>query len=205
MLSGKYLNNLLQFFRKHQLENIRFEFRDKQLSCLFLAILSNYLTLCIALKLLSGDVEINLGPKSSSRKCFAICHWNLNGTLAQSYTKVSLLTAYNFFHNFNVICVSETILNSKTAPNDLNLEIRGYNTFLDDHPSKSKRGDVCIFYKAKLPLKVVNISNLNQCINSKFTIANKICSYVHHHRSPSQTKDEFKIKSVFNIHQRFIK
>ena len=32
--------------------------------------------------------------------------------LAQSYRKVSLLTAYNFIHNFDIICLSETFLNS---------------------------------------------------------------------------------------------
>ena len=25
-----------------------------------------------------NDIEINLGPKSSSRECFSICHWNSN-------------------------------------------------------------------------------------------------------------------------------
>ena len=29
--------------------------------------------------MLSSDIEINLGPKSSSRECLSICHWNLNG------------------------------------------------------------------------------------------------------------------------------
>ena len=32
--------------------------------------------------------------------------------LAQSYRKVSLLTPYNFIHNFDIICLSETFLNS---------------------------------------------------------------------------------------------
>ena len=29
--------------------------------------------------LLSSDIEINLGPKSSSREWLSTCHWNLNG------------------------------------------------------------------------------------------------------------------------------
>ena len=33
-----------------------------------------------------------------------------------------------------------------------------------DHPSNCKRGGVCIFYKARLPLRVLNISDLNECI-----------------------------------------
>ena len=46
------------------------EFHHKLLSCLYLAILSNYLTWCISIILLSGDIEINPGPKSRSRECF---------------------------------------------------------------------------------------------------------------------------------------
>ena len=54
------------------------EFHHKLLSSLYLAILSSYLTWCISIILFSSDIEINLGPKSSSRKCLSICHWNLN-------------------------------------------------------------------------------------------------------------------------------
>ena len=142
--------------------------------------------------MLSGDIEINPGPKSSSRECFSICHWNLNSISAQSYTKVSLLTAYNLIHNFDIICVSETFLNSETAPNDPNLEIPGYNLHRAHRPSNCKRGGVCIFYKAMIPLRVLNISNLNECIKFEVSIANKICHFIHLHRSPSQTKDEFQ-------------
>ena len=110
-----------------------------------------------------------------------------------SYTKVSLLTAYNFIHNFDVICVSETFLNSETAANDPNLEIAGYNMYCADHLSNCKRGSVCIFYKARLPLRVLNISNLNECINFEARIAYKICYFIHLYRSPSQTQDQFQI------------
>ena len=185
----KCLINLLKFSPKHQLRKLRFEFHHKLLSCLYLAILSNYLTWFITIILLSGDIEINPGPKSSSRECFSICHWNLNSISAQSYTKVSLLTAYNLIHNFDIICVSETFLNSETAPNDPNLEIPGYNMCRGDHPSNCKRGSVCIFYKATSPLRVLNISNLNESINFEVCIANKICRFIHLYRSHSQTQD----------------
>ena len=82
------------------------EFHHKLLCCLYLAIISRYLTCCVTVILLSG--EINPGPKPSSRECLLICQWNLNSILVQSYTKVSLLTAYNLIHNFDIICVSET-------------------------------------------------------------------------------------------------
>ena len=161
VLLRKCLINLPKFSPKHQLRKLCFEFNHKLLSCLFLATLSNYLTWLITIILLSGDIEINPGPKSCSRECFSKCHWTLNSISAQSYTKVSLLTAYNLIHNFDIICVSETFFKSETAPNDPNLEIPGYNMYRADHPSNCKRGSVCIFYKATIPLKGLNISDLN--------------------------------------------
>ena len=55
---------------KHQLPKLCLEFHHKLLPCLYLAILSNYLSWCISMILLSGYIEINPGPKSSSRDCF---------------------------------------------------------------------------------------------------------------------------------------
>ena len=54
------------------------------------------------------------------------------------------------------------------------------------------RGSACILYKARLPLRVLDISNLNECINFEASIAYKICHFVHLCRSPSQTQDHFK-------------
>ena len=68
--------------------------------------------------LVSGDVGIIPGPEHDPRECFSICHWNQDSLSFQSYIKVSLLTAYNLIHNFDIICVSETFLNSETAAND---------------------------------------------------------------------------------------
>ena len=76
VLLRKCLINLLKFSPKHQLRKLRFEFHHKLLSCLYLAILSNYLTWFITIILLSGDIEINPGLHSSSRECFSVCHRN---------------------------------------------------------------------------------------------------------------------------------
>ena len=75
--------------------------------------------------------------KASSKGCFSKCHWNLNSITAQSYIKVYLLTEYNHIHNFDIY-VSETFLNSETAPSDPNLEISGFNMNHTDHPSNCK-------------------------------------------------------------------
>ena len=82
--------------------------------------------------------------------------------------------------------------NSETPPNDTRLELPGYNLFRSDHPSNNKRGGFCVYYKSTLPLRILNISNLDECINFEVSIANKICRFIHLYRSPSQKQDEFQ-------------
>ena len=135
--------------------------------------------------MLSADIKTNPGPTPSSGQCFSICHWNLNNITA-------LLTAYNLFHSFGIICLSETHLNSETPRNDTRLELPGYNLLHSDHPSNNKRGDVYVYYKLTLPLRILNISNLDECINFVVSTANKICRFIHLYRSPSQKQDEFQ-------------
>ena len=88
---------------------------------------------CKCLLRLSGDIELNPGPKPNSCKSFSICHWNLNSITSHNFIKVSLLTAYNSIHKFDIICLSETYLNSETLSNNENLNIPGYNLIRADH------------------------------------------------------------------------
>ena len=61
-----------------------------------------------------------------------------------------------------------------------------------DHPSNTKRGGVCLYYKCSLPLKVIDVSYLQECINFEVKIGDKTCNFVSLYRSPGQTKDEFE-------------
>ena len=61
-----------------------------------------------------------------------------------------------------------------------------------DHPSNTKRGGVCLYYKSSLPLKVIDVSYLQECINFEVKIGEKTCNFVSLYRTPSQTKDEFE-------------
>ena len=63
-----------------------------------------------------GDVEVNPGHKHNS-----------NSLIAHSFAKVSLLMAYFSVNNFDIICLSEAFLNSKTPTDDENLQIPGYS------------------------------------------------------------------------------
>ena len=67
-------------------------------------------------------MEENPGPKCNSNQSFSICCWNLNSITAHNYLKISLLRPYISLHNFNVVSISETYLDSTTALDYENLE-----------------------------------------------------------------------------------
>ena len=68
-----------------------------------------------------------------------------------------LLKAYIILHKYDIICLSETYLDSSTTNVDEELQISGYTLIRSDHPSNTKRGGFCIYYKSSLPLRVINI------------------------------------------------
>ena len=154
-------------------------------------LLNTYFGLQRLLILLSGDIKINPGPTRTPEANLSICHWNLNSISARNYIKLSLLRAYLVFHKFDIICVSETYLNSSTPPDDDTLQKSGYNLVRSDHPFNSKRGGVCIYYKNYLPIRIISVNYLSECINFEITIGNKICNIITLYRSPSQNQDDF--------------
>ena len=108
------------------------------------------------------------------------------------YKKVSLLSAFISVHKLDIICISETYLNSKTLPDDQNLEKPGYNIIRKDYPSNTKRDGVCVYYENTLPFKSVNIKYLQKYITFEIRIDRKCCKLICFYRSQSQTNDEFE-------------
>ena len=86
------------------------------------------------LLLTHGDIESNPGPKLRTSNYFSCCQWNVNSIMA--HNQLSLLSAYNTLHKFDVICISETYLD-KSANNDA-LSIDGYNIIKAGHPHNQK-------------------------------------------------------------------
>ena len=93
---------------------------------------------------------------------------------------------------FDIVCISESYLNSDTSSSDGKLNIPGYNMSCTDHPSGNRRGAVCIYYKESLPIKILNINYLQErsCFDQK--IGSKLCTIVPLYRSPSQSAEEFE-------------
>ena len=69
-----------------------------------------------------GDVELNPEPKNTKSYNFSLCHSNLNSLPAHDFSKLSLIKAYNIHHNFDMICLSETYLDSTYTDDDTRLK-----------------------------------------------------------------------------------
>ena len=139
---------------------------------------------------LSGDIEMNPGPKPNPCHSFSICHWKLNSLTAHNYLKVSLLWAYVAIKKSAVVCLSETFLDSSNLSDDDSFDLPGYNIVRAKHPSNTEKGGVSICFKNSLPLKVLDIQLLQECIHFEIKIADKTYNFISLHRSPSQSKDE---------------
>lgn len=142
--------------------------------------------------LVCGDVETNPGPEiSSSNQNLSIYHWNLNGVAVNNFIKLSLLEAYNAVHDIDIICISESFLDSDYSSDDERLNLHGYSMLRSDHPSNTKRGGVCIFYKEHLPfVRRDDLAYLDECLVGEIKIKNSKCFITCLYRSPSQTVEE---------------
>ena len=65
------------------------------------------------------DVEVSPGSKKKKKKKkkkyqknFSICHWNLNTFLVHNYAKLWLFKGYVNCHNFDIVYLSESYLDS---------------------------------------------------------------------------------------------
>ena len=109
--------------------------------------------------------------------------------ITHNYAKVFLPKAYIAIHKLDIICISETYLDSSTPSVDSNLEIYGYTFVRSDHPSNNKRGGVCIYYKSFLPLRILNVQYLQESKCSELKISEKTCNFLSLYRSPSLLKN----------------
>ena len=85
--------------------------------------------------------------EKSCIKHFSCCHCNVNGIAAHDYKKVLLLEIYNTIYHCDLMCVSETHLDSSVSNDKKNISIKGYSLVREDHSSNAKRREVCIYYK----------------------------------------------------------
>ena len=150
-----------------------------------------YSTFVFLILLIDGDIDSNPGPKTKTKKenFFSCCHWNVNSLLA--HNKLSMLEAYNVAHKYDVICISESYLDSTVPLDDKSLSLNGCNLTRADHPDNGKRGGVCMYYKENLALRIFSTSYFDQCLLCEVTCQNQKGYIAVIYRSPSQSCNEF--------------
>ena len=116
----------------------------------------------IYLLILCGNIELNPGPKHA--KYLSLCHWNINCIAAHKFAKVSAFKALNTTKNIDFICLSESYLDSTTSSDDKILCLDGYKLIRADHTKSIKQDGVCICYEETLPLKIIQINYLPECL-----------------------------------------
>ena len=140
----------------------------------------------------SGDIELKPGPKHKQDPSPSICHWNLNSIPAHNFQKLELLQGHISSNKVDILCLSESFLDSDISCDDNDLQLPRFDLIRADHPSNTKRGGVCIYYPDCLPLKLINIRHLNECVTFVIKLGDKICNFVSLYRSPNQSKDDFE-------------
>ena len=61
---------------------------------------------------LTGDIEISQGPVTNYSQGFKICHWNFNTLPTDNFIKIPHIEVYALSQNIDIICLSETCLNT---------------------------------------------------------------------------------------------
>ena len=154
--------NLISFLHFKKINNNVSTIRLYLTSTLYVIIawiLLKYIQVTSWVIILSDNIEMNLVPKHNyfSSQGLTICHWNSNSISAQMYRKNPRLSVFIFIHKFNIIFPWETYLSSNPL----------YN---------SKRREACVYYRNLLPLKVIDVKFLQECIPSfEIGVGEKCC------------------------------
>ena len=92
----------------------------------------------------SGAIEIHPGPKAKTQILF--CHWNLNCLAAHNFIKVCLLQALSVTHDYDIICLWETFLDSSISNEDKTTNIKGLSPTGGLSRSKSRLFGLHVFF-----------------------------------------------------------
>ena len=120
-----------------------------------------YAVFAFLLLLKHGDVEINPGQRKKKQDLFLV-YININSILV--HNKLTLSQAYNTIHQYDILYISETFLDSSISNDDTTLSLSSYNLARSDHTVNTKRSGACLYYKEKFSLRMINASFLSQCV-----------------------------------------
>ena len=118
----------------------------------------------------------------------------MNSICARGGIKTSLIEAYNSVHHFDVIAISESMLDQSISNEDISIEGFSREIFRSDHPSNSKIGGTCLYFREGLPIKRRgDLEELQESIVTEITISRKKVFFVTLYRSPSQNSAQFEV------------
>ena len=86
--------------------------------------------------LMAGDIHPHPGQVDIGLK---FCHWNWNGIIAHDRIEIPLIEAYNSIFHYDIIALSETIINNSVPDEDIFSEGFSEEIFRTDHPSGDKK------------------------------------------------------------------
>ena len=160
------------FIVAYSFQKLKKKFSDPVIvfKCIFTFFNDVFLSILI---LKAGDIELSPGPNKNSHSYFSCCHWKVNSLATNNYSDVVAIKVYNSIYKYDFICISETFLDSSFEPENKNLMLEGYKLIQSDHPSNTKRGGVCIYYKESLAVCLVDITSLPECLVCEVTIQYK--------------------------------
>ena len=155
-----------------------------QLSCFARCALYYRLFLC-------GDIHPNPGPRDTrSLKFF---HWNLNSLSARGRIKIPLIETYDSLYKYDITTISETMLDHSVTNDDISIDGFSKEIYRSDHPSNTKVGGVCLYFREGLPVKRrTDLELLPEMILSEITLARKKIFFGTLYRTPSQNSQQFE-------------
>ena len=104
-------------------------------------------------------------------------------------SKVYYKKSFNALHNYELIYLSEMYLSPSVSSTLNSFNIDGYNIVRSDHPSGSKRGRVCCYFKESLPITIWRITPMTECLVLDM-LYNKLGIVSVIYRSPIQSSQE---------------
>ena len=122
-----------------------------------------------------------------------VCHWNLNSLAAHNFEKVGLLEVFNTTNKFDIICVSESYLDSAFSSDNEDINIKRFKLVRTDRPNNIKRGGVCAYVKESLPVRVVPNHHLSKFLILEVNLKNKKGYLVSLYLSLNQNSEKFEL------------
>ena len=104
------------------------------------------------------------------------------------------IEAYNSIYHFDVKAISESMLDRTISNDDIFIEGFRREIFRSDHPSNTKVGGACVYFREGLHLKRRgDLEELQESIVTEIIISRKKVFFVTLYRSPSQNSVQFEV------------